>query len=122
MLDIEFTIQEGKLYMLQCRVGGRSGRAQVRIAVEAVAPSFVDLLYARGGYQLKPVLPGIPGSEFCGMVERIGPGVADARLVPGTRVAAPMPSISRPARAGTCASTRTGPPATPTRPGPRPRA
>lgn len=62
------------------------GSGQVRIAVEAVAPSFVDLLYARGGYQLKPVLPGIPGSEFCGVIERIGPGVADARLTPGTRV------------------------------------
>jgi len=59
----------------------------VRIAVEAVAPSFVDLLYARGGYQLKPTLPAIPGSEFCGVVERCGPGVADARLEPGTRVA-----------------------------------
>ena len=63
------------------------GPGQVRVAVEAVAPSFVDLLYARGGYQLKPTLPGIPGSEFCGVVERCGPGVADAQLMPGTRVA-----------------------------------
>lgn len=63
------------------------GPGQVRIAVEAVAPSFVDLLYARGGYQLKPSLPGIPGSEFCGVVEDLGPGVADPRLAPGTRVA-----------------------------------
>lgn len=62
------------------------GPGQVRIAVEAVAPSFVDLLYARGGYQLKPPLPGIPGSEFCGVVDACGAGV-DARLAPGTRVA-----------------------------------
>jgi pyruvate, orthophosphate dikinase len=34
MLDIEFTVQDKKLYLLQCRVGGRSGRAQVRTAVE----------------------------------------------------------------------------------------
>jgi NADPH2:quinone reductase len=63
------------------------GLGQLRIAVETVAPSFVDLLYARGGYQLKPALPGIPGSEFCGVVEGCGPGVQDPRLAPGTRVA-----------------------------------
>ncbi len=34
MLDIEFTIQEGKLYMLQCRVGKRNGPAAVRMALE----------------------------------------------------------------------------------------
>ena len=34
MLDIEFTIQEGKLWMLQCRVGKRNGPAAVRMAVE----------------------------------------------------------------------------------------
>jgi pyruvate,orthophosphate dikinase len=34
MLDIEFTIQEGKLWMLQCRVGKRTGVAAVRMAVE----------------------------------------------------------------------------------------
>ncbi|MFH1743948.1 MAG: pyruvate, phosphate dikinase, partial [bacterium] len=34
MQDIEFTIQEGKLWMLQCRVGKRNGPAAVRMAVE----------------------------------------------------------------------------------------
>jgi len=34
MLDIEFTIQEGKLYMLQCRVGKRNGPAAVKIALD----------------------------------------------------------------------------------------
>ncbi len=34
MLDLEFTIQEGKLYMLQTRVGKRTGIAAVRIAVD----------------------------------------------------------------------------------------
>jgi pyruvate,orthophosphate dikinase len=34
MLDIEFTIQEGKLYMLQCRVGKRNGPAAVRMALD----------------------------------------------------------------------------------------
>ena len=34
MLDIEFTIEEGVLWMLQCRVGKRNGPAAVRMAVE----------------------------------------------------------------------------------------
>jgi len=34
MQDIEFTIQDGKLYMLQTRVGKRNGLAAVRMAVE----------------------------------------------------------------------------------------
>ena len=41
MLDIEFTIQDGVLYMLQCRVGGRSGRAEVRTAVEMVREGLI---------------------------------------------------------------------------------
>ncbi len=34
MQDIEFTVQSGQLYMLQCRTGKRTGKAAVRIAVE----------------------------------------------------------------------------------------
>lgn len=36
MMDIEFTIQQGKLYMLQCRVGKRTGFAAVKMAVDMV--------------------------------------------------------------------------------------
>ncbi len=36
MLDIEFTIQDGKLFMLQSRVGKRTTAAALRIAVEMV--------------------------------------------------------------------------------------
>jgi len=32
MMDIEFTVEDGKLWMLQCRVGKRSGKAAFRIA------------------------------------------------------------------------------------------
>ena len=35
-MDIEFTIESGRLYILQCRVGKRTARAAVRIAVEMV--------------------------------------------------------------------------------------
>ncbi|MFO1328974.1 MAG: NADPH:quinone oxidoreductase family protein [Rubrivivax sp.] len=61
------------------------GEGQVLVQVEASAPSFVDLLYARGGYQLRPTLPLIPGSEICGRIVRGGPGVP-GHLGPGTRV------------------------------------
>jgi pyruvate,orthophosphate dikinase len=36
MMDLEFTIERGKLWMLQCRVGKRTGRAAVKIAVDMV--------------------------------------------------------------------------------------
>jgi len=36
MQDMEFTVQEGKLYMLQCRNGKRTGAAAVKMAVDMV--------------------------------------------------------------------------------------
>ncbi len=42
MQDIEFTIQEGKLYMLQTRAGKRTAQAAVRIAVEMVDEGLID--------------------------------------------------------------------------------
>jgi len=36
MQDIEFTVQEGKLFMLQCRGGKRTGQAAFKIAVDLV--------------------------------------------------------------------------------------
>lgn len=36
MMDIEFTIQQGKLWMLQCRVGKRTGFAAIQMAVDMV--------------------------------------------------------------------------------------
>ena len=42
MQDLEFTIQTGTLYLLQCRTGKRTGRAAVRIAVEMVAEGLID--------------------------------------------------------------------------------
>jgi len=41
MQDIEFTIENGKLYMLQCRNGKRTGFAAVRIAVEMVEEKLI---------------------------------------------------------------------------------
>ena len=42
MLDIEFTIQEGKLYMLQCRVGKRNGPAAVKMALDMYHEGLID--------------------------------------------------------------------------------
>ena len=42
MQDIEFTIQQGKLWMLQTRNGKRTAEAAVRIAVEMVEEGLID--------------------------------------------------------------------------------
>jgi pyruvate,orthophosphate dikinase len=42
MQDIEFTIQRGKLFLLQCRNGKRTARAAVRMAVEMVGEKLID--------------------------------------------------------------------------------
>ncbi len=42
MQDIEFTIEKGRLFMLQCRVGKRNGPAAVRMAVEMVGEKLTD--------------------------------------------------------------------------------
>ncbi len=42
MLDIEFTIQQGKLWMLQCRVGKRTGFAAIKMAVDMVGEKLIS--------------------------------------------------------------------------------
>jgi pyruvate,orthophosphate dikinase len=42
MLDIEFTIQEGKLWMLQCRVGKRTGTAALNMAMDMLDEKLID--------------------------------------------------------------------------------
>ena len=42
MQDIEFTIQEGKLWMLQCRIGKRTGLAALQMAVDMVDEGLID--------------------------------------------------------------------------------
>ncbi len=41
MMDIEFTIEKGRLYMLQCRVGKRTAFAAIKIAVDMVAERLI---------------------------------------------------------------------------------
>jgi len=42
MQDIEFTIEKGRLFMLQCRVGKRNGPAAMKIAVDMLKEKLID--------------------------------------------------------------------------------
>ena len=42
MQDVEFTIEQGKLWMLQTRDGKRTARAQIKIAVDMVTEGLID--------------------------------------------------------------------------------
>ncbi|RLN16285.1 hypothetical protein C2845_PM02G22320 [Panicum miliaceum] len=42
MMDIEFTVQENRLWMLQCRTGKRTGKGAVKIAVDMVNEGLID--------------------------------------------------------------------------------
>jgi NADPH2:quinone reductase len=59
---------------------------EVRVAIKAASLNFPDLLIVQNKYQMKPPLPFVPGSEFAGLVDAVGPGVT--HLKPGDPVAA----------------------------------
>ena len=61
------------------------GEGEVRVKVAAASLNFPDLLVVEGKYQFKPDLPFVPGSEFSGTVDALGPGVQGLKL--GDRVA-----------------------------------
>lgn len=90
MQDIEFTIEKGKLYMLQCRVGKRNGIAAVRMAAEMYKEGLIDaktavmrvgpnqlvelllpMLDPKSESAIKPIAKGLPA----------GPGGAKGRAV-----------------------------------------
>ncbi|HSI46881.1 MAG TPA: NADPH:quinone oxidoreductase family protein [Ideonella sp.] len=62
------------------------GEGEVRIAVKAASLNFPDILITQGKYQFKPPLPFVPGAEYAGIVDKVGPGVS--HLTPGMPVAA----------------------------------
>jgi NADPH2:quinone reductase len=61
------------------------GPGQVRIRIEAASLNFPDLLIVQNKYQMKPPLPFVPGSEFAGVIEAVGPEVSGLQV--GQRVA-----------------------------------
>ncbi|MDM7932837.1 NADPH:quinone oxidoreductase family protein [Tabrizicola sp.] len=58
------------------------GEALVRVM--AAGLNFADLLMIEGKYQVRPKLPFVPGMEFSGVIEALGPHTTGPR--PGTRV------------------------------------
>ena len=74
MQDIEFTVQQGKLYMLQTRSGKRTAAASLRIAVEMAASGLIDRAEA---------------------VRRVNPASLDQLLHPMLDPKAPRVAISR---------------------------
>src|SRR5688500_20328640 len=60
------------------------GPNQVVIDVKGCGVTFVDSLFVRGGYQIKPPTPFTPGSEVAGGVSAIGENVTGVSV--GDRV------------------------------------
>ena len=54
MLDTEFTIEQGKLWMLQTRAGKRTGSAALRIAVEMTTEPEIALSHAEAVMRVTP--------------------------------------------------------------------
>ena len=59
-------------------------KGEVLVRVVAVGLNFADLLMLKGTYQVRPPLPFVPGMEFSGVVEALGPDASGPS--PGTRV------------------------------------
>lgn len=90
MQDVEFTIQEGKLFMLQTRTGKRTGLAAVKIAYEMVEEGMIspqEALLRIEGSQLNQLLFPIFDSQAKAKAKVIakglpaGPGAASGQVV-----------------------------------------
>ncbi len=94
MQDLEFTVQDKKLWMLQCRTGKRTGFAAVQIAVDLVNEGIMtkeDALLSIDpehlGHLLQPLFDplekqnAIRGGRFLGRGLPAGPGAATGRIV-----------------------------------------
>jgi pyruvate,orthophosphate dikinase len=88
MCDTEFTIDQGKLWMLQTRVGKRTGRAALRMAVDMVSERAIKLTRAEAigritGEHLEQVLhPQFASTGHKVLVSGLGasPGAAVGRV------------------------------------------
>ena len=57
MCDIEFTIEQGKLWMLQTRIGKRTARAALKIAIDMVDEGMIDAQGGRPAHRSGPARP-----------------------------------------------------------------
>jgi pyruvate, orthophosphate dikinase len=90
MLDIEFTIQEGVLYMLQCRAGKRTGTAALNMAMDMLAEKLIDEKMAvmrvdpaQLDEMLHPIVDPSIEKKFSILVKGLpaGPGAAVGKVV-----------------------------------------
>ncbi len=87
--DIEFTIENGRLFILQCRAGKRTGVAAVKIAVNMVDEGLItkeEALAARVTPELLeqtmfPQFVEKPGDRIIAKGMNAGPGAASGRIV-----------------------------------------
>jgi NADPH2:quinone reductase len=56
------------------------GLGEVLIEIEAASLNFPDLLIVQNKYQMKPPLPFVPGSEYAGIVRKLGSGVRNLAI------------------------------------------
>ncbi|HZI64423.1 MAG TPA: pyruvate, phosphate dikinase [Thermoanaerobaculia bacterium] len=103
MQDVEFTIEAGKLYMLQTRSGKRSGPAAVRIAVDMVEEGLIDRHEAlrraepqHVGQMMAPVFDAVEKAKAIAEGRLLahglaaGPGAASGRIALDAERAAAM--------------------------------
>jgi pyruvate,orthophosphate dikinase len=97
MQDIEFTIQEGKLYLLQTRTGKRTAMAAIRIALDMVKQALIEpreALLRLSPEQLVQLLhPTIDPNEKYDTIGRglpASPGAAVGKIVLSARKAEKM--------------------------------
>jgi pyruvate,orthophosphate dikinase len=95
LCDVEFTIEHGKLWMLQTRVGKRTAQAAFRIAVELVDEGLIDLdeaLQRVNGAQLATLMFPQFNSEherhLLGTGMNASPGAAVGKVVFDSQTAA----------------------------------
>jgi pyruvate,orthophosphate dikinase len=94
MMDIEFTIQQGKLFMLQCRVGKRTAFAAIKIAVDMVDEKLISEKEALARIEpdqlnqlLRPIFDhaekdaAVKGGRLLAKGLNAGPGAATGRIV-----------------------------------------
>ena len=94
MNDIEFTIQQGKLFMLQCRVGKRTAFAAIKIAVDMVGEKLISDKEAlkriepdqlnqllRPVFDLKEKEAAVKSGRLLAKGLNAGPGAATGRVV-----------------------------------------
>jgi pyruvate,orthophosphate dikinase len=92
--DMEFTVQKGKLWMLQTRSGKRTGFAAIRIAVDMVGEGLIDEREAisrippdamnqllRPVFDIKDKRVALDGGRLLAKGLAAGPGAASGRVV-----------------------------------------